>query len=95
MIDMGYSIRYGEKFLKDKEAHQKAGRKSILIKLNTLINDIREHPRTGIGLPEQLGYDRKGQWSRRITEKHRLVYEIHDNIVTVVMISAMGHYGDK
>ena len=27
--------------------------------------------------------------------KHRLVYEIHDNEVVVLVISAWGHYDDK
>ncbi len=39
--------------------------------------------------------DRQGQWSRRITKKHRLVYEIHDNIVTVLVLTAYGHYEEK
>lgn len=30
-----------------------------------------------------------------ITKKHRLIYEIHDNEVVVIVISAYGHYSDK
>lgn len=41
-----------------------------------LIDELFEHPRTGTGKPELLSGDRAGQWSRRITKKHRLVYEI-------------------
>jgi toxin YoeB len=92
---MDYSIKYSEQFLKDKDAHIRSGQKIILRKINELVDDIRQHPRTGIGMPEQLGYDRKGQWSRHITKKHRLVYEILDNVVTVIMIRAYGHYDDK
>ena len=57
--------------------------------------DSYDHPTTGTGKPEALRGDRKGQWSRRITGEHRLIYEIHEDIITVVMISAAGHYGDK
>ena len=35
------------------------------------------------------------RWSRRITQKHRLVYEIHDTEVLVLVLAAYGHYGDK
>ena len=47
-------------------------------KAQALIEELKEHPRTGTGKPEPLSGDRNGQWSRRITKKHRLVYEIHD-----------------
>ncbi|MEA5128042.1 MAG: hypothetical protein VB074_07655 [Proteiniphilum sp.] len=30
-----------------------------------------------------------------MTREHRLIYEIYEDIITVVMISAAGHYGDK
>ena len=35
------------------------------------------------------------RWSRRIDQKNRITYEIEENIVTVSVISAMGHYDDK
>lgn len=64
-------------------------------KAQALIAELREHPRTGTGKPEQLSGDRAGQWSRRITKKHRLVYEIHDTEVVVLVLTAYGHYDDK
>ncbi|MBQ3657914.1 MAG: type II toxin-antitoxin system YoeB family toxin [Bacteroidales bacterium] len=35
------------------------------------------------------------RWSRRITDKHRLVYRIFETEVFVEVISAYGHYSDK
>lgn len=64
-------------------------------KLGKLLNELMDHPRTGTGKPEQLTGDRVGQWSRRITRKHRLVYEIRDKEVIVLVLTAFGHYGDK
>ena len=64
-------------------------------KAQALIEELREHPRTGTGHPEQLSGDRAGQWSRRITQKHRLVYEINDNEVIVLVLTSYGHYDDK
>lgn len=60
-----------------------------------LIAELYEHPRTGTGKPEQLSGDRSGQWSRRISKKHRLIYEIRDTEVVVLVLTAFGHYNDK
>jgi len=35
------------------------------------------------------------QYSRRINRKHRLVYDIQGDIITVVILNAYSHYGDK
>lgn len=60
-----------------------------------LIGELYDYPRTGTGKPEPLSGDRAGQWSRRITQRHRLVYEIHDTEVVVLVLTAYGHYEDK
>jgi toxin YoeB len=60
-----------------------------------LIGELYEHPRTGTGKPKQLSGNRAGQWRRKISDKHRLVYEIHDQVVEVLVLSAYGHYDDK
>ena len=64
-------------------------------KLKMFIAELKEHPKTGTGHPEQLKGDRAGQWSRRITKKHRLIYTINDDVVTVLVLTAYGHYDDK
>lgn len=64
-------------------------------KLLKLAEELEQHPLTGTGKPEPLKEDKRGRWSRRITEKHRLVYEIHCNEVLVIVISVYGHYEDK
>ena len=64
-------------------------------KLVKLIGELMDHPRTGTGKPKQLSGDRAGQWRRKITNKHRLVYEIHDMEVVVLVLSTWGHYDDK
>ena len=61
-------------------------------KLAKLIAELREHPRTGTGQVEQLKHFKNETWSRRITREHRLVYEIHDGQVLVIVVSSYGHY---
>lgn len=75
--------------------HQRTGNKKLVIKIISLLEVLRLSPRTGIGKPEQLkGYVRE-TWSRRIDSKHRLLYEIQEQELIVIAISAYGHYGDK
>jgi toxin YoeB len=92
---MKYELDLTKQFEEDVERHRKSGNKVVVKKIEELIKELRIHPRKGTGKPEALQGDRKGQWSRRITDKHRLIYKIHENIVTVILVSAWGHYGDK
>lgn len=62
----------------------------ILKKIIELITDISTNPFTGIGKPEPLRHELKGKWSRRITDEHRLVYEIKNE--TIVIVSCMYHF---
>jgi len=64
-------------------------------KLVKFLIELQQHPETGTGHPKPLGGDRVGQWSRRITSKHRLVYKINEEVVTVLVLSSYGHYDDK
>lgn len=64
-------------------------------KASKLLGELVEHPFTGSGKPEVLKGNRSGQWSRRISQKHRLVYEVTENVIQVYILSAYGHYGDK
>lgn len=63
--------------------------KKIVSKIDTLIFDIQEHPFTGLGKPEPLKGELSGYWSRRITEEHRLVYTVEDDII---IVQCMYHY---
>lgn len=64
-------------------------------RLYNSLKNYAQHPRTGTGKPEQLKGEPKGRWSRRITKKHRLVYEIRDTEVIVLVLTAYGHYENK
>ncbi|MDO5608037.1 MAG: Txe/YoeB family addiction module toxin [Capnocytophaga sp.] len=86
---------YKDEYLKDIQKHLKSGQKKILQKIDALIDEIEIHPTFGTGQPEQLkGYGVRTVWSRRIDQKHRLVYEIFED-VKEVKIPAYGHYKDK
>ena len=92
---MVYKIQYTVKAEKDIELLKSSGDKSILLKLRKLLIELSEHPHTGIGQTEKLKYQKGNTWSRRITKEHRLVYNIYDDTVEVLVLSAYGHYLDK
>ena len=61
-------------------------------KLGKLLDELAQHPRSGTGQAERLKHYEQETWSRRLSKEHRLVYEIHDDTVIVLAISAYGHY---
>ena len=91
---MAYVIDYTNEAIADlirlRDSEPKA-----YAKAQTMIEELKEHPKTGTGKPEQWKGDRAGQWSRRITKKHRLIYTIQDTEVIVLLLNAYGHYDDK
>ncbi len=64
--------------------------KHILKRINALIKDIQRSPFDGIGKPETLKSEWSGFWSRRINDKHRLVYTYKDG--NVIIAQCRYHY---
>lgn len=92
---MSYTVDLSEFAILEIKKFRKTGDKIILKKIEALVNELEKHPYTGTGKPKPLGGNRTGQWSRRITDKHRLVYKVEDEKLLVLIISLFGHYGDK
>lgn len=88
-----YSVEIKETAQRDLQKLRQSEPKSYQKALG-LISELYEHPRTGTGKPEQLKSG-GNLWSRRITQKHRLIYEIIETVVHVDVLTAYGHYGDK
>lgn len=64
--------------------------KVIIKKINRLIKDIERSPYEGMGKPEPLKYELSGKWSRRISDEHRLIYNVDST--TIYLYSAKDHY---
>jgi toxin YoeB len=65
--------------------------KIIFKKIANHIKDIdRNGENIGIGKPEPLKHNLAGYWTRRITDEHRLVYKIENEII--VIVQCKGHY---
>jgi toxin YoeB len=92
---MIYEIEYTPDAESDIEKFKKSGNKAILIKIDNLLNELRNHPTSGTGKPEKLKHYVITTWSRRITDKNRLIYRIQDDKIIVLVLSLFGHYDDK
>lgn len=64
-------------------------------KIEKLLIEMIEHPTTGTGQVEALKGNLSGYWSRRIDKFNRIIYTVEEKVVTVTIISAKGHYGNK
>ncbi len=61
------------------------------LRVMRLVEEIIRTPYVGAGKPEALKHDRRGEWSRRITEEDRLVYLVQG--AAVYFMGARSHYG--
>jgi toxin YoeB len=62
--------------------------------IRALIRHTQQHPFRGLGRPKELQRDFKGWWSRRITDKDRLVYRVRvrgDKLILEIL-QCRGHY---
>lgn len=69
---------------KDKKQHEQ---------LCQLLKDLlRNDPRYGLGRPEPLKHQLAGLWSRRLSQKDRLIYHFDEHNIYIFAIG--GHYDD-
>lgn len=91
-------MKYSVRFLKAAAVGLAKLRKSdpaAYRKALKLVDAIAEDPRRGIGKPEPLKGGDGVTWSRRVTGRDRVVYDIYEEVVEVCVIEVGGHYGDK
>lgn len=68
----------------DKKQHEKL--RQILKEM------LRNDPRYGLGKPEPLKHSFSGSWSRRLSDKDRVIYRFDEEFVFIFAIG--GHYDD-
>lgn len=55
-----------------------------LKRIMKIISEIAKDPFKGLGKPEPLKNEFRGCWSRRINEKHRIVYQVFDEKIRIL-----------
>ncbi len=91
---MMYTLIFAPRALEDFEKIKKSGDQARLKKLRAILEELREHPLTGIGNPERLRY-KENTYSRRLSGRDRVVYSVHEMVVVVNILQMLGHYDDK
>ena len=91
---MIYTVTYSKAADKTLRKWKKSN-PSLFKKATLILQDIMLHPRTGMGHPEALVGGDDITYSRRITAHDRIIYDIYDESVTVLIIQAEEHYNDK
>lgn len=64
--------------------------RKVALRLLRIITDTLRDPFQGMGKPEPLRGSLSGLWSRRVTQEHRLVYEVTKS--GVQFLQARHHY---
>jgi toxin YoeB len=85
----GSIVIFDQQFREDLRWWAKKDRK-ILNRILDLVEAVITDPVTGIGKPEKLKYLPGSRWSRRITQEHRLVYQVQDN--SLIFLQCRYHY---
>ena len=89
-----YSLDFDPKVVKVM-AKWKKSNPNLFKKLGKILDAIQKDPRNGIGHPEPLVGGDGITYSRRITAHDRIIYDIYDEEVHVLVIELEGHYDDK
>lgn len=84
---MSYVIRF------TKQAHKDIRRLTPKVQ-QKLKNILREQIAVAPYSGKVLVGDLKGYYSVRLTHKDRIVYQIDDETITVIILRAKTHYGD-
>jgi Txe/YoeB family toxin of toxin-antitoxin system len=71
---------------------KKIARSGLMAEASRLLDILREDPYRNPPLYEKLVGDLSGAFSRRINIRHRLVYQVLDDIITVKVIRMWTHY---
>lgn len=90
-----YRVILSAQAKKEYQYFIRSGNKVAVNKILSLLEDIAEHPYTGIGKPEPLKYELGGYWSRRINSEHRIVYSVDEEVVRVYVLSIRYYYARK
>lgn len=93
---MNYSLILTPRAVKELDNLKRSGQKKLVSKVADLMDELIIDPRAGTGKPERLKHYSDGEmWSRRLDKKNRMVYEIRDSEIIVLVLSVTGHYDDK
>ena len=87
-----YSIVLSPRARKELQVHYRSGNQQVIKKIEKIFLELSETPFSGNGNPEALKYQLSGYWSRRLDKRDRLIYQVVEDKILVLIVSAIGHY---
>ena len=91
---MSYVVRYTDVAEKVIRKWKKTNPK-LFNKFVKISQELVDHPRTGSGHPKPLVGGKDITYSRHITAHDRIIYNIYDDRIVVLVVTVEGHYDDK
>ena len=64
-------------------------------KVEKVLHELVENPKVETGHPEPLKGGRSITYSRRLSAHDRIIYDVYDNNLIVLVLQLEGHYNDK
>ena len=91
---MAYEIKVSQAALKTINKWRKSN-PTLHKKCKKIFHELMDHPKSGTGHPEQLKGKGGSVYSRHITAQDRIIYEVFDDFLVVLVVALEGHYNDK
>ena len=93
-----YTIELTKRAIEQLEKIKKSATKSAKERLERIFAELAYTPMnsSGFASPERLrNYPNEAVWSRELTKKDRVVYQVYESIKTIIVLQLLGHYKDK
>ena len=93
-----YTIELTKRAVEQLDKIKKSGTKAVKERLERIFVELAYTPMNinGFALPEKLrNYPNEEVWSRELSKKDRVVYQVYENIKTIIVLQLLGHYNDK
>ena len=88
-----YTIELTKRAVEQLDKIKKSGTKAVKERLELAYTPMNIN---GFALPEKLrNYPNEEVWSRELSKKDRVVYQVYENIKTIIVLQLLGHYNDK
>lgn len=94
----GQSVTYKIEFTPEVQKTLKKWKKSnpqSFKKLYDILPDLERDPRKGKGHPEALKGGNGISYSGHLSGHDRVIYNIYEDVVTILVLQVEGHYHDK
>jgi toxin YoeB len=87
-----FRLEFSKRFLRGYSIAKR--NKSLLDRIDFVLNEIVKGPTTGICNLERLRYASGRRYSRRVDKKNRIVYDVLEKEKVIILIQCLDHYDD-